>query len=131
MIEILPIIISFIALFVSWLTYINGSKNLENNFRDMLSKNIKSVKYTIINMEKSQYDTLSKKILLMEIVNDKLYYMQKETEKKKYLTSIEYKNLFDLQLDIEDCIGCIMLDTDIETNKNIAINNINNCIKSF
>ena len=125
-----PIIISSLAMFISYRANVNNKELAKENFRNILIDKLKSAKYMILKLEIKEYEH-QEKMLLTESINNHLLYQQNGKEKDKYLTKEEQDKLSNLQENIEDYVALLINDTDVKDNRNLAINTIKEYLKNL
>jgi len=125
-----PIVISSLAMFISYRANVNNKELAKENFRNILIDKLKSAKYMILKLEIKEYEH-QEKMLLTESINNHLLYQQNGKEKDKYLTKEEQDKLSNLQENIEDYVALLINDTDVKDNRNLAINTIKEYLKNL
>ena len=123
----LAVAVSFFALYFSNQANKKTEKGFKETFKNTLRENIKKTKYLMM----SERVKSEKVNILTEEIKDNLMYQSYDENKKSYLTKFQQIRLSALQESIEDNLTCIKLETDIDTNINQAISNLNSFIEQL
>ena len=118
-VSIFAIIISFISAWFSWASSNEAKVQNETNFKNTLRDKITLARDKIVEskIEENSINTIYKVDAIREI----LMYMSYGKEKKRYLTDEQVSELNNLYEEIENCLVCILSNTDMETNKEKAL----------
>ena len=81
-------------------------------------------KYTILNLLEEEYSQ-DKKMIIVQEIQDFLLYQGYSDEKNNFLSIYLRDHLSNLQEEIEDILGLILIKEDISTNKNLATSKLN------
>ncbi|WP_026803612.1 hypothetical protein [Aliarcobacter lanthieri] len=112
-IDVIAIIISSASALYTFFATRQVRQNAKESFKNNLRDKIKSIKYEIFKIEKNKLGHRESTIF-MESIRDLMIYQQYTEEKKIYLNKEANKFLSELQEDIEDCIGILLINDDDE-----------------
>jgi len=120
-----PIAFSLGSLIVSWLAFKKAGQSSKEIFINSFRDKIKNAKHFILNMENKQY-TQDDKMSILETIQDFLLYQGYMDEKEKFLSTYIRTDLSNLQEELEDIVGLILIQQDVSSNKLIAKSKLNN-----
>lgn len=94
---------------------------------------MRTVKYEILQLNPDDFTNTdnNKKMCFMETIRDLMLYQIHEKKKKKFLTEQEQERLSKLQEEIDDCVGIIFINSDVDLNKTWATVTIQNFLKEL
>jgi hypothetical protein len=125
---------SFSGLIITIFIYVlnrNNEKNKESkSFISELKKNIIIAKNDILTIEKKSY-TQQEKITISEKFRDLFFYLGYEKEKEKHLNKHQQSGLFNIQSDIEDYVGSMLVECDFEINQEHSVSILSKFIEQL
>ena len=119
-----PIILSFISLIIAWFAFKKAGHSSKEIFINSLRDKVMRAKYTILNLLEEEYSQ-DKKMIIVQEIQDFLLYQGYSDEKNNFLSIYLRDHLSNLQEEIEDILGLILIKEDISTNKNLATSKLN------
>ncbi|MFW3405559.1 hypothetical protein ACN9JU_01590 [Aliarcobacter butzleri] len=125
------IIITILSLLVAIIIPLYVSRaNKKEDFIKSLKENINKLKKFILTLEDKEYSQKDK-IIIIETIQDYLFYMGYEKEKNKYLNPYQSKRLFNLQEELEDLTSNILIQCDTDVCKMQIKENLNIFLKDL
>lgn len=119
-----PIILALGSFLVSWLAFKKAGQSSKEIFINSLRDKVKNAKHTILALA-DQPHTQDNKMVIIETIQDLLLYQGYIDEKNNHLTPYLRSELSLLQEEIEDIVGAILIQDDIDFNKTIAKSKLN------
>jgi len=119
-----PIVLSLGSLFVSWLAFNKAGQSSKEIFINSLRDKVKNTKHFILNLENKTYSQ-DDKMSILETIQDFLLYQGYKDEKEKFLNAYIKTDLSNLQEELEDIVGYILIQDDVSNNKLIAKSKLN------
>lgn len=113
------------SLIVAAIALFKSSQTSKIFFLNTLRENAKTAKHKILELEVKDYENIEK-IRIIDTLHDLTLYQGYKKEKNKYLNKEQNDYLSNLYEEIEDKTGCILIDCDVNTNKQQIKESINN-----
>lgn len=125
-----PIILSIGSLVVSWFAFKKAGQSSKEIFINSLRDKVKNTKHTILGLINRSYSQ-DDKMVIVETIQDLLLYQGYIDEKNNHLTPYLRSELSILQEEIEDIVGAILIQDNIDSNKTIAKSKLNAFLKQL
>lgn len=119
-----PILLSFLSLIVAWFAFKKAGQSSKEIFINSLRDKVKNAKHTILAIANQTYSQ-DEKMVIIETIQDLLLYQGYTDEKNNHLTPYLRSQLSSIQEEIEDIVGSILIQDNVDNNKALAKSKLN------
>lgn len=119
-----PIVLALASFIMSWFAFKKAGQSSKEIFINSLRDKVKNAKHTILGIVDQPYSQ-DNKMVIVETIQDFLLYQGYIDEKDNHLTAYLRSELSLLQEEIEDIVGSILIQDDIDVNKALAKSKLN------